>query len=65
MPGPGVAWSGGCLLGGGRVSARGVSAQGGVCSGGCLVRGVPGEYPPPGRPLLRAVHILLECIVVL
>ena len=32
--------------------------------GGCLLRGgVPGG-DPPGRPLLRAVRILLECILV-
>ena len=37
MPGPGVAWSGGCLLGGG----AGV-CSGGVCSGGCLLGWVPG-----------------------
>ena len=28
-------------------------------------RGVPGgDHPPPGRLLLRAVRILLECILV-
>ena len=48
------AWSwggllpGGCLLLGGRL-----------LPGGCLV-----EPPPPGRPLLRVVRILLECILV-
>ena len=35
-------------------------SQGGVWSGG-----VPGGDPPPGRLLLRAVRILLECILVL
>ena len=43
-------------------STRGVSALGGVCSwgeGGVWCR------PPPGRPLLRAVRILLEYILVL
>ena len=35
-------------------------APGGVpAPGGCLVEN------PPGRPLLRAVRILLECILVL
>ena len=47
----------GCLLLGGGVCSRGVSAPGG--GGGCLVE------TPPGRPLLRAVRILLECILVL
>ena len=37
---------------------------GGACSGGCLVLGVPGGDPPPGRLLLRAERILLECILV-
>ena len=56
-PGEGV-WSGGCLLWGCLV--RGVPApRGGACSGG-----VPGE-DPPRRLLLRAVRILLECILVL
>ena len=37
---------------------------GGACSRrGCLVRGVCG-HPPPRRLLLRAVRILLECILV-
>ena len=41
----------------------------GVCSlAGCLVRGVPGPggswwRTPPGRLLLRAVRILLKCIL--
>ena len=53
MSGPGGAWSRGCVPG----------------LGGCLVGGpgpgrVPGGHPPPGRLLLRAVHILLECILV-
>ena len=43
---------------------------GGSAPGGCLVPGgmVPGGgawwRPPRGRPLLRAVRILLECIFV-
>ena len=49
---------GGCLLPGGclvwgAVPALGVPAPGGVPGG-----------DPPGRPLLRAVRILLECILV-
>ena len=52
------------------VNEGGVSAPGGVCSWegvcsrGCLLRGVPGG-DPPGRPLLWAVRILLECILVM
>ena len=38
---------------------QGVPAPRGVCSGG-----VPGG-DPPGQLLLRAVHILLECILVI
>ena len=38
-------------------SARGVPAPGGG--------GVPGGGPAPGRLLLRAVRILLECILIL
>ena len=54
----------GCLLPGGAWS------RGAALGGGCLVRGVPaprGSAPggdPPGRPLLRVVSILLECILV-
>ena len=70
LSGPGGAWS--------RESApRGVlglegvcsqvgcawSRAGGVCSGGVCSRGGGGD--PPGRLLLRAVRILLECILVL
>ena len=40
-------------------SAPGESAPGGVCS-----RGLPGGDAPLGRRLLRAVRILLECILV-
>ena len=51
---------GGCLLpGGGDAWSRGLSAPGGDS--------VPGGYlveTPPGRLLLRAVRILLECILV-
>ena len=46
---------GGCFLLGGSAPG-GASSWGGVC--------VPGE-DPPGRILLRAVRILLECILVL
>ena len=59
----GGAWSGGsgprvCLFpGGGTCSGRFWS--GGACSGGCLVE-IPAE-----RLLLRAVRILLECILVM
>ena len=43
---------------------RGVPGPGGVCSrGGSAMGRVPGG-DPPGRPLLRAVRILLECILV-
>ena len=46
----------------GGVCSRGCLLPGGK-SRGCLLRGVPGG-DPPGRPLLRAVRILLECILV-
>ena len=67
MPGPGgLPAPGECLLpGGGVCLLPGEPAPGGVpgpdggcvCSGGCLVE-------TPGRLLLRAVRILLECILV-
>ena len=58
VPGPGGAWSRGMPgLGGG-------SAPGGSAPGGPASRGVPGGDPPPGLLLLRAVRILLECILV-
>ena len=67
----GVPAPGGCLLWGGLPAPGGVPASGeGACSGGgCLLWGMPapGEVPggdPPGRLLLRAVRILLECILV-
>ena len=48
-------------------SKRGAWSRGGW-SWGCLVWGVPGPggawWRPPGRLLLRAVRILLECILV-
>ena len=56
MPGPGgvCAWS--------RGSGPGV---GGLVLGGAWSRGGEGGWRPhPGRPLLRAVRILLECILV-
>ena len=49
----------GDLLPGGACSWWG----GGVCSQGRSALGVPGG-DPPGRLLLRAVRILLECILV-
>ena len=58
MPGRGVSAPGGCLIPGG------VPAPGGcLLLGGCLLPGVPGG-DPPGWLLLRAVRILLECILV-
>ena len=55
----GVPASGGLLLGMGGSAPRGVAwSRGGACS-----RGEPGG-DPPGRLLLRAVRILLECILV-
>ena len=63
VPGPGVggAWSrgGGCL-----VPGWGVPGPGGVWSRreGAWLGGVAGG-DPPGRLLLRAVRILLECIL--
>ena len=63
MPGPGDAWSKGEVCSGGGVPGRG-SALGGVWSwGGVWSQGVPGG-DPPGWLLLRAVRILLECILV-
>ena len=61
---------GGCLVLGGS-GPGGVWSWGFVCSGGVSAqgmgvsapRGVPGG-DPPGRLLLRAVRILLECIFV-
>ena len=64
---PGGFWSRGVSALG--VSAPGCLVQGGVCSEGVSAPGgpAPGGYlveTPPGRPLLRAVCILLECILV-
>ena len=63
VPGPRVwgAWSGGCLVLGVALS-QGVWSLGGSGPGGCLV---PGStwWRPPGRLLLWAVCILLECIL--
>ena len=43
----------------------GVPGSVGLLPGGGLLRGVPGgDPPPPGRLMLRAVRILLECILV-
>ena len=41
----------------------GAWSRGGVCSGGCLLLGGDAWWRPPGRPPLRAVRILLECIL--
>ena len=69
-----VSEGGGLLLAGCLVLGWGAWPQGGGCSGGDLLRGVPGPgvcsggrclvETPLGQPLLRAVRILLECILV-
>ena len=64
MPGQGGgAWSGGSAPREGLLQGRGVPGQGGL-----LLGGVPGPggawWRPPRRLLLRAVRILLECILV-
>ena len=56
---PGVAWSGGCGPGG--AWSRGVLVWSWGVPGPV---GVPGR-DPPGQPLLRAVRILLEYILVI
>ena len=64
MPGRGGAGPGGCLVPGGCLLLGGCPLRGVLVIGGCLLWvGVPGG-DPPGQPLLRAVHILLECIIV-
>ena len=60
VPAPG---GGGCLLLGVGLLWGDACSGGGACSGGSAHGGVPGG-DPPGRPLLRAVRILLECILV-
>ena len=50
---------GGCLVLGGVCLVQEGSGPGGACSGGMS------GGDPPGRLLLRAVRILLECILVL
>ena len=77
VSGPGGACSWGCLVLGracsrGRVPApSGVPAPGGYLvpegssPGGCLLWRVPGGEPPSPWLLLRAVRILLECILVM
>ena len=63
--GRGGSWSqaGVCFQGG--AWSRGVSAPRGVPGhGGCLLRGGCLVETPTGRLLLRAVRILLECILV-
>ena len=63
MPAPGGGLvPGGCLLPVGS-DPGGVPAQGGLVQGVPASGGVPGEDPPDGL-LLRAVRILLECILV-
>ena len=59
----GVSAPGGCLLPGG-VCSWGCLLLVGVCSGG-VIPGGAWWRPPPGRPLLRAVRILLEYILVI
>ena len=62
VPGLRGVWSRGCLVLGGAWpggSSLGVPGARGFGSGG-----VPGA-DPPGRLLLQAVHILLECILVI
>ena len=53
---------GGLLRGVPGLGGRGVSAPGGAWSGRSAPEGLPGG-DPPGRLLLRAVRILLECIL--
>ena len=53
----GVIGAGGGLLPGGVPGPEGVFSRGGLVPGGAWWR-------PPGRLLLRAVRILLECILV-
>ena len=62
----------GCVLWGCFLLEGGASSGGVLPSGGCLLlwggassRGVPAGDLPPGWLLLRAVRILLECILVL
>ena len=69
MPGPGgLLWGDACS--GGMPAPRGPARGGGACSQGCLLwwggapRGCLMETPP-GWPLLRAVRIPLECILVI
>ena len=57
---PGGAWFGGCLVPGGGVPGLGGAWSQGVHGLG----GVPGGEPPPRWLLLRAVCLLLECILV-
>ena len=54
-----------CIAGGipACLAAGGVCSRGLLRGGGSAPRGVPGG-DPPGRLLLRAVRILLECILV-
>ena len=64
VPGPGGAWSGGIYSWRGAWSRGDICSRGGAWSWGVPCLGVPsGETP--GRPLLRAVRILLQCILVL
>ena len=61
-----VSFRGGCFLWwwGASSGGGGCASWGGVCFlPGALLRGGPGGNPP-GRLLLRAVRILLECILV-
>ena len=58
---------GGCLVPGGSGPRGGASSQGGLVRGRGVSgpRGAPGGDPPPRRPPLRTVRILLECILVI
>ena len=59
----GCAWSQWGLLPGGTWSRRELEGRGDLLRGVCLVLG-GAWWRPPGRLLLRAVRILLECILV-
>ena len=72
VPGVALSWGGSGPVGGacsqGDAWFRGVPGRGGAWSGDAWSGGMPGPegalWRPPGRLLLRAVHIPLECILV-